>query len=120
MRDEVYLGGTGNRNLLEEIAMNSDNDQPNINWETVRGSTWAADTDDIARAYAGKLVVAIPGKIIAYEDDLDSVVQEGARILGVDPSTVVARSIVHPDEWFKDYPICTRLEVFAARLRSVV
>ena len=44
--------------------MNSDDDQPNINWETFRGSTCAADDDEIARTYAGKLVVA---KVICLE-----------------------------------------------------
>ena len=93
--------------------MSESNGQPNINWDTVDGGEWAARDDAIARKYAGKWVVALPGRIIASGEDLETVGREGARILGIDPSTVVVQSVVHPDEWFKDYPFCT--DVSAAK-----
>ena len=85
--------------------MSESNGQPNINWDTMDGATWAGDDDAICREYSGKWVVALPGKVVAFGDDLDTVAQEAGRLLGIDPKTVVVRAITHPDEWFKDYPV---------------
>jgi len=89
--------------------MSPSNQESKLNWETLDGSTWASEDEAVARAYAGKWVVAIPGKILASGDDLNVVAQEAAQILGVDSKTIVVQSIVHPDEWFKDFPVCPQL-----------
>jgi len=91
--------------------MSNPNEAASINWDTVDGAAWAAEDDAIAREYAGKWVVALPGRIIAAGDDIDLVSEEASRILGVEASTIHIRAITHPDEWFKDYPFCTELEV---------
>ena len=89
--------------------MDSSKSVSNLNQETLDGSTWASEDDAIARVHAGKWVVAIPGKILASGDDLNMVAEEAAKILGVDSKTIVVQSIVHPDEWFKDFPVSSQL-----------
>jgi len=84
--------------------MSETNGQLKFNWDTMDGATWASHDDSICRSYAGKWIVALPGKIIASGDDLDEVRKEAASILNLDAKTVVVQSIVHPDEWFKEYP----------------
>jgi hypothetical protein len=86
--------------------MNRQDPSPDINWDTADGAHWASHDDAICRAYAGKWVVALPGKVIASGDDPTAVGTEAARLLGADPSSIVVRSIVHPDEWLNDYPVC--------------
>jgi hypothetical protein len=89
-----------------EANMSTEEKPPEINWDTADGAAWASEDDDICRQYAGKWLVALPGRIIAFGDDIDQVGAEASKILGVPPSTIIIRSIVHPDEWFKDYPHC--------------
>lgn len=84
--------------------MSKTDEAVSINWDTVDGAAWAAEDDAIAREYAGKWVVALPGRIVAAGDDIDRVSEEASRILGVEASTIHIRAITHPDEWFKDYP----------------
>jgi hypothetical protein len=89
--------------------MNRHDPSPEINWETADGGAWAAEDDAISRQYAGKWVVAVPGRVVAFGDDPRGFGEEAARLLGVDPTTVVVRAITHPDEWFSDYPPSDRL-----------
>lgn len=77
----------------------------NINWDTADGAYWASHDDDICRQYAGKWLVAVPGRVVASGDDPDVVGREAGAILKLDPATIVVRAITHPDEWFKDYPV---------------
>jgi ABC-type hemin transport system ATPase subunit len=84
--------------------MSTETGQPELNWDTANGAYWVTHDDDLSRQYAGKWVVAVPGRVISAGDDPEAVAAEAARILQCDMSTILVRSVVHPDEYYKDYP----------------
>ncbi len=73
-----------------------------IDPETAAGARWAQQDVETARAYAGKWLVALVGKVIAAGEDLEEVRDRAARSLGRDPKLVVVCSVSDPIHWHAD------------------